>query len=413
MLRFYKLNLSKKILFLALLVLLFQCTSTTSNRGLQGIKSKSGKVAVGRDSIVKLNIKELSDTVDLPLSTVVDNLEIVQLEDKEEAYTSANITVLSPSYIGIGGGMSSPFKLFDRKSGKFLANVGNLGRGPGEYINVYSAQIDEANNRVYLLPWQQQVILVYDLQGNPLKPIPTPYNMPKAALRVDTKNETVIIGVLPFEGIKSVVWEQDFKGTILSEVPAGHLTVVPDFSNEVDVGNNVDAFDFSLVTWLGKPDSLYNYLPNENRLKPVFTIDFDYTPSNKKEEKYRSEPNENAPIHSYVELPKYFMASVSFPKKVDANSWSTSVPVWLMVDKQSLKSSYFRLKNDFLGGFITWPSFSQKHYIYNSEPSNLLKQLDLSIKEDKMDNKVKERVIAVKAGINPDGNNIVIIGKIK
>ena len=40
--------------------------------------------------------------------------------------------------------METPFKLFDRATGKFLRNIGNIGRGPGEYRYISMAQIDES-----------------------------------------------------------------------------------------------------------------------------------------------------------------------------------------------------------------------------------------------------------------------------
>lgn len=56
--------------------------------------------------------------------------------------------------------------------GIFLTNIGAIGQGPGEYQMVYDVKLDEANNRIYILPWNASQLLVYDLQGNVLDPIP-------------------------------------------------------------------------------------------------------------------------------------------------------------------------------------------------------------------------------------------------
>lgn len=415
MLYFPNLKTSKGILLITSVVMLCGCASPSSNNdNLSGVKVIATKVAVGKDSVITLNIRNLSDTIDLFLSDFVDTVEVIQLEDKEVAYVNASNTVISDSYIGVAGNTSIPFKFFDRKTGKFISKIGDVGRGPGEYFAIYSAQIEEAHNRIYLLPWMQQAILTYDLQGNPLEPIPTPYNMPKAQLRVDSERETITIGVLPFEGIQAAVWKQDFKGNILSEVPAGQFTLVPDYSNEVEVGNNVELFDISYLTWTGNPDSLYNFVPQENRLKPVFTIDFNFT-GKTQSEKFNFSPDEKTPIHNYYDLPKYFMASVSFPKKSRGNSWETSAPVYLMVDKHSLKASYVRFKNDLLGGFKSWPSFKQGYYIYNSEPNRLVETLKKALSENgnTLSKEVKERMQSLIEQINPEGNNVVMIGKMR
>ena len=65
-----------------------------------------------------------------------------------------------------------PFKLFRRSDGKYLRDIGGYGQGPGEYGMVSSAQIDEKNNRIYILPSLMKKIFVYDLEGIYLSDIP-------------------------------------------------------------------------------------------------------------------------------------------------------------------------------------------------------------------------------------------------
>ena len=50
---------------------------------------------------------------------------------------------------------------------------------------VYDAKLDEANNRIYILPWNASQLLVYDLQGKVLDPIPLCLRCPKAKFSVD------------------------------------------------------------------------------------------------------------------------------------------------------------------------------------------------------------------------------------
>ena len=100
------------------------------------------------------------------------------------------------------GSYLMPCKLFD-KNGTFLRQIGGLGQGPGEYTNIYDAQIDEVNNRIYMLPWTSNQLLVFDLDGNILPPIPLPARVPKGVFLVDTKKNLLTMGILPFQDLEN------------------------------------------------------------------------------------------------------------------------------------------------------------------------------------------------------------------
>lgn len=116
------------------------------------------------DSVWVCNQSALKDTLVLPLSYFADELQIVKLDNRDEALVPVRNVIVSDNYILVWGKDQTPFKLFD-KSGKFLGNVGAFGQGPGEYQLIYDAQIDEAGGRIYLLPWNARSLLAYDLKG--------------------------------------------------------------------------------------------------------------------------------------------------------------------------------------------------------------------------------------------------------
>lgn len=128
-------------------------------------------VQVGTDKVMSCDQKLLADTVRIPLSFFAEELEIVKLDNRDEALVGQTGMTISDNYILMHGRQPNPFKLFDRK-GNFLTNIGAIGQGPGEYQMVYDAKLDEANNRIYILPWNASQLLVYDLQGKVLDPIP-------------------------------------------------------------------------------------------------------------------------------------------------------------------------------------------------------------------------------------------------
>lgn len=96
-------------------------------------------VQVGTDKVMSCDQKLLADTVRIPLSFFAEELEIVKLDNRDEALVGQTGMTISDNYILMHGRQPNPFKLFDRK-GNFLTNIGTIGQGPGEYQMVYDAK---------------------------------------------------------------------------------------------------------------------------------------------------------------------------------------------------------------------------------------------------------------------------------
>ena len=129
---------------------------------------------------------------------------------------------------------------------------------------------------IYILPWNASQLLVYDLQGNVLDPIPLCLRCPKAKFNVDLTGGKVSIVLLPFKGSAAVAWTQDLKGNRLGYMEPGHLEAPQDFSNEVISGFNIPGtFDVNILCIMPtRVDSLYRYDGDNSRLIPTFTLNF-------------------------------------------------------------------------------------------------------------------------------------------
>ena len=272
------------------------------NIDAQEFLSKSKQVATKKGELIVCDRSLLKETITIPLSDFTEELQIVKLDDADEALVSDKYgALITENFIFLRGDRQMPYKLFDKKTGKFLTNIGAYGQGPNEYQNIYDQQVDEENDRIYLLPWQARQILVYDLKGNNLPPIPLCYPVPKGSFKVDTKAETVIVSVLPFAGSNpAVVWQQTTKGKLLKSVDSGHLAVAPDFSNEMSVYKGGDRYGFHVFTFAPRIDSIYSYDVANNKIIPVFTMDF---------------KSQNLPIHNYAESKNYCNYSGTFEYK--------------------------------------------------------------------------------------------------
>ncbi|MDR3060782.1 MAG: 6-bladed beta-propeller, partial [Dysgonamonadaceae bacterium] len=295
-----------------------------------------------------------------------------------------------------------PFKLFNKKTGKFLNNIGSYGQGPNEYLNVYDFQLDEKNNRIYLLPWQAKKILVYDLKGKSLDPIPLYTYSPKGKFKVDTQAGKVIVSILPFTGAPAVVWTQTTQGKLIHAVAPGHLSVIPDFSNEIGAFKVGNAYHFNVFTFDPRADSLYNYDSVSNKLTPIFTTNF---------------KDSKKPIHDYCEMPNYYMGSFSEPKRISESQTVTQNQRFYIVDKKTLKGSFFKLENDFLGNVeIEWPIYSlnNEYFIRNMEPGNLSDMLEKILAENKkLSPDQKTKLTKLKNSITDNDNNYILYAKLK
>ena len=357
------------------------------------------KVTLPTGDLIVCDLAKATDTLDVPLSMLTEELQIVPLDNRDEALVGGWVrTTVSDNYILVSNNRQVPYKLFGR-DGKFICTVGSFGQGPNEYQLTYAEQLDEKHNRIYIMSWNADKILVFDLKGNPQPYIPLNTRVPKGKFRVNTADSTVIVTTLPFEGSPEVVWVQDMHGKRKQSVAPGHLMAPRDFSNEVMDARNTSAYDVMILTIMpeAKQDSLYHYNLEKNRLEPRFTTLF---------------TGEKMPWHGYTELPHHFMGDVSFPVQVSETSFQGSAPAYYIVDKTTLKGNFMRLKNDFLH-ISAWPSFSNGYYTANMEPMTLKEQLEEALKEENLDESVQARIKACLSSLDENGNNVILLAKLK
>lgn len=381
----------------------FTHNSQVTNDPLARTPIVAKRVSSPNGTLISCNMKALKDTVDIPLGYLTEELQVVKLENKDEALVGGWVrTTVGDKYILVSNNKQIPYKLFSR-NGKYITNIGTYGQGPNEYLNTYAEQLDEANNRIYILPWQSKRLLVFDLKGNPQPDIPLCLSVPKGQFKVDTQKSEVTVTVLPFKGSPAVVWTQDFKGNRKKFVPANHLSVARDFSNEVLMGKNTSNYEVMLGAIAPSPriDSLYHYNVVKNRLEARFTAE----PLDK----------EKIPYHSYFEYPNHFAGYVTVPVQISANTWEGRHPMYYIVDKKTLHGSYFRLYNNFLGTkkMRISPSFSNGYYVINMEPGQLKELLEKETARKDFTGAPKKRAQELIKTLNEDDNNVVLFAKMK
>lgn len=360
--------------------------------------------AVGQDSVCVLHLDKLGkDTLTIVLSQYLEDFRLVRLDNRDEALTRGGGVCLG-NYFITGGGSREACRLFD-KDGRFLFRVGNNGQGPGEYWAVYDKQIDEQNRRIYLMPWNATSLLVYDLDtGAYLSSIPLPTMVPKGVFTVDAAKQTVIVGMLPFNDIEGarVVWQQDFEGNVLQGIDATPYAVVPDFSNEVSNMDNMEGtFDFYLFTWVTQADTLYHYIAEENRLKPVFTLNMPGDPIQ----------------HSYTELPDCYLMDVTLEWAQNQYGTYVSKRAIILVDKRTGRGGFVQFVNDKVGNLPVDNAaflFNNGYFMQSIEPGELALRIDEALSSPGgLTLKQQDELKSLRASINEDDNTYLFVGKLK
>lgn len=366
----------------------------------------------GDGNLISVNFNRVDKGPVTNISELAAEPEFIALDSRVEAFATGYNYAFSDHYICIGASMRGPAKLYDRATGKFLCDVGTIGRGPGEYLNTYGApRIDEEDGTIWLLPWQTKTLLGFDIvTGKFKKEVPLKYGVPKGQFSVDSKAGTVTVAALPFRDlVPMIAWQQDMQGNVLWEIPSGHLTLTPDFSNEIESNGNVEgAFDLSLITWSGGSDSLY--VINEGRLDPVYTIDF-----NTKEvesEDYNLNVNEDAPIHSYIMLPDRFITSVSYPVQTEWG-FSTGKPEYVITDRRTGESVRTTFFNDYLARETDYASFTGGYWYTVTDPETFAEDAEKALKEGNLSDENKARIQEILKDLTPESNNIVILAPLK
>jgi len=360
--------------------------------------------AVGQDSVCVLHLDKLGkDTLTIALSQYLEDFRLVRLDNRDEALTRGGGVCLG-NYFITGGGSREACRLFD-KDGRFLFRVGNNGQGPGEYWAVYNKQIDEQNRRIYLMPWNATSLLVYDLDtGAYLSSIPLPTMVPKGVFTVDAAKQTVIVGMLPFNDIEGarVVWQQDFEGNVLQGIDATPYAVVPDFNNEVSNMDNMEGtFDFYLFTWVTQADTLYHYIAEENRLKPVFTLNMPGDPIQ----------------HYYTELPDCYLMDVTLEWAQNQYGTYVSKRAIILVDKRTGRGGFVQFVNDKVGNLPIDNAaflFNNGYFMQSIEPGELALRIDEALSSPgRLTLKQQDELKSLRASINEDDNTYLFVGKLK
>lgn len=135
--------------------------------GLTIISGCSDKSEKNDLTVIEINITEaLKNRKDFPLSELVKDVEVLQLETNEDCFM-ANPVMLTfgKKFILVYDSKPKQFFLFSRQ-GRFIRRIGKEGKGPGEY-NGFSLKgaMDQDEKYIVVADSWLNRILVYNIKG--------------------------------------------------------------------------------------------------------------------------------------------------------------------------------------------------------------------------------------------------------
>ena len=342
------------------------------------------------NNLVLCDYNLVGDTIDVPLSEWLEDCKLVRFENQDTALFKFWWPAITENYIGIRqeGGV---FKMFDH-SGKFLADIGKVGQGPGEYSgSLYGEAIDEANKCVYLAPFfGSNKILKYNLDGtfNSDIVIGEQLNKPKIALNEDGSLTMVH---LCFEKRNKIFAAHITKDGAVTTFDGKPGEIINPFDNDGNfVGFNNETWSYQNV-----PGMVYMMMPNDT----LFSYDV--------------QKGAAIPRFALNNKPKgddVFLLINELPQKYIATIWGKGSVV---VDKATNTSHFVRLKNDKFGNLDAPFNFSNGYFFAVYEPMQLADKIEKRLAESSCTEQDKKVLNELLGSLDENDNNVMFIGKLK
>ncbi|WP_371291107.1 6-bladed beta-propeller [Bacteroides sp.] len=367
---------------------------------------------------VDLRIIEKTKGTVMSLGDLMESYEIIRLDNRDEAliktypygvYVTDNYILLRPADV------VSPVKLFTRK-GRYVADIGGVGQGPGEYLYLFSWLVDEKENRIYLGPGRTDKVLVYDLKGNylPDEVIRFGEIVHKSQIWVNYDKKNVVVVTLPFSAnvnsnfaiSKNVCWVQNREGDIVHRIPVNHYGLIGDYSNALVARRNVDAISFSIseVPMLRtRPDTLYHYDAVKNIITPCFTID------------HVVSENQSVCTVLYETSRSYWAQVTLYPNNLSSSVSSVRLPAFnvCVSKKDGNVRRIDRFTDPLLGLSHLFLMMNNGYICISYDPLELMDALDKVLTQTDLEPDVRKRATDLRNSLHENDNDILIIGKLK
>ena len=371
------------------------------------------------EGLVSVNYADLKQGKDILISEWVGEPEFIALESRPEALVTDGLLTISDQYIGVyrKNSETTPFKLFDRATGKYLRDIGGIGRGPGEYTGISSAQIDEAGGKVWISTINRNKIYSYDITtGRLIADTKLPYkadnnNNNGFNFLVDSLSSTITVVPLPFKDkCPAAAWCQDMEGNILWEIPKTY-TMEENVLLTMRTGRNTPGtMDLCFESNNTAQDTLY--VLEDREIKPILTVQFEGI----------TEPNyidlsEDRLFRSSSLLPGYAVIGISR----SAGMTSRGVEFFIeyeylpsvVMDRQTEEVSLRNIVDD----IMTWNDnnfrFSDGYLVNSYDALTFQEAGAKALTDGSLSEAARSRISSILDGLTENDNIILMIAPLK
>lgn len=376
------------------------------------------------EKLLSLDVNTINSSEEsVNLSELMESIEIIRLDSNtDEAFTPIFRLAISENYIVTTCPPTYPVKLFSRKDGKFIRNLGSIGQGPGEYQRVWSLTIDEKKNRVYLGQVYESDIYAYGLDGkyHPDENIRLPENT-KGKFRMYMEKDNVIFLQAPYESYHSskasieaakyFCWLQDMRGNVIQHIPVTENFTIPRGSSDIWVSQvkkepSIYAISMRLLLHT-RPDTLYHYNTDTNQLYPVYTSNV--------------EIDRHIATCSFETPSFYYTKQGFFQKGASINPEFFKGYKIIQVDKKTGKGRYIRIFNDLFGGSkmdvdgsLIFSNLKDSYSFLCYHPLDLKSIIETNLKsQTNLSSESIKQLTQLKESLNEDDNDILVLFKFK
>lgn len=363
-------------------------------------------------SFVTFDYSKVKEGDTLEFSSLAEAPEFIALDsDTLDAFAQAMV-IISDNYLvknvmSVSGMNEFPVSVFDRHTGRFICNVGHIGRGPGEYLRSVCTYVDEDGGKIWIMDAGDH-IKTYDIRsGKYLGNVPLAYSLMDdyaggmGSFIVNDGKVTVAAVPYQEDSCPSIVWCQDVLGNILWEIPeTGRECSLKPGNTLVSSEYNIEGMLDVTFRYQGdRPDTLY--LVREGRLQPVYNV-------NKRTLK--------SGMGMYdVLLPGKVFSNLTEDKEVIPNVTVGFPVACIVTDLNSGKSVKYPTvaRNDFLG--INTEQFSfQNGYLVQAVSAVEFKEIgQRALEQGLLPEASAEQVRAILSELQDTDNDVLMLARLK
>lgn len=370
--------------------------------------------------LVSVKYSQLPQGEDLMLSELVGEPEFIVLDsDTAVAYTPFATVNVSDTYISIFSIASrTPLKLFDRSTGKYLKTYGGIGRGPGEFLQISSVQIDEAGGKIWMMTYPDiNKLHVYDIATGKMEDVPLAYSTDDGSwldysFRVDGRDRNITVAVKPEDnGCPALAWCQDYEGEVLWEIPRTY-SFPEDNRAMMDTDRNVQGMlDVSYRSTNTMQDTVWLYGGGEAH--PLLTVSF-----GQMEQSEAAGYTDGNYIYSTTVLPGHIVMSVRKQGKSVMNEGvrhvSTEPLPGVIMDRRTGDVHLGGVVNDLMDGErVGIGDFVDGYAVCQYDAASFMEAGRTALESGSLSDAARARISEILSVLSEEDNDVLMVAPLK